>query len=81
MQFSSSSQSHLHWWTTSRYNSCSDFHNINKGVYGFPKCPGANETICEYVRELLDLGAYNEFVQAFLVQAEYWHVSNLKVTH
>jgi len=44
----------------------------HQGVYGFPKCPGANETICEYVRELLDIGVYDYFVQSFLVQAEYW---------
>lgn len=45
----------------------------HQGVYGFPKCPGDNETLCEYVRELLDIGAYVSFVQDFLVQAEYWH--------
>jgi len=44
----------------------------HQGVYGFPKCPGANETICEWVRELLDIGVYDYFVQSFLVQAEYW---------
>ncbi|XP_002733442.1 palmitoyl-protein thioesterase 1-like [Saccoglossus kowalevskii] len=42
-------------------------------VYGFPRCPGDNSTICDYVRELLNLGAYNDFVQSFLCQAEYWH--------
>jgi len=45
----------------------------HQGVYGFPKCPGVNYTMCNYVRELLDIGAYNEWVQSFLVQAEYWH--------
>jgi len=45
----------------------------HQGVYGFPKCPGVNYTICEYVRELLDIGAYVGWVQDFLVQAEYWH--------
>ncbi len=49
------------------------------GVYGFPKCPGVNYTICEYVRELLDMGAYESWIQAFLVQAEYWHVWSVVV--
>ena len=29
-----------------------------KGVFGFPHCPGNNQTICEYVRRLLNFGAY-----------------------
>ena len=33
------------------------------GVYGFPHCPGDNYTICEYVRKLLNFGAYESFVQ------------------
>lgn len=45
----------------------------HQGVYGFPKCPGVNYTICEYMRELLDIGAYVGWIQDFLVQAEYWH--------
>jgi len=44
----------------------------HQGVFGFPKCPGANETICEIVRRMLNLGAYVPFVQDTLVQAEYW---------
>ncbi|XP_035668253.1 palmitoyl-protein thioesterase 1-like [Branchiostoma floridae] len=45
----------------------------HQGVYGFPHCPGDNSTLCDYVRKLLNLGAYNSYVQSFLVQAEYWH--------
>ncbi|XP_072046029.1 palmitoyl-protein thioesterase 1-like [Amphiura filiformis] len=45
----------------------------HQGVFGFPKCPGANYTLCEMVRKLLNLGAYESFIQDFLVQAEYWH--------
>jgi len=45
----------------------------HRGVFGFPKCPGANYKVCEWVRELLDYGAYISFVQRDLVQAEYWH--------
>jgi len=45
----------------------------HQGVYGLPHCPGINYTLCEYIRELLDLGAYLSFVQDSLVQAQYWH--------
>jgi len=44
----------------------------HQGVFGFPKCPGPNETLCEWVRELIDVGVYTGVVQSFLVQAEYW---------
>jgi palmitoyl-protein thioesterase len=44
----------------------------HQGVFGFPKCPGANATLCEIARELIDLGVYDSFVQNHLVQAEYW---------
>jgi len=32
-----------------------------------------NETLCEMLREDLDIGAYVSFVQDHVVQAEYWH--------
>jgi palmitoyl-protein thioesterase len=44
----------------------------HQGVFGFPKCPGDNETICNYIRELLRFGVYEKMVQDHLVQAEYW---------
>jgi len=44
----------------------------HQGVFGFPQCPGDNETICEIVRRMLNLGAYVPIVQNNLVQAEYW---------
>jgi len=44
----------------------------HQGVFGFPRCPGVNYTLCEYVRKLLNYGAYLSFVQNTLVQAEYW---------
>lgn len=44
-----------------------------KGVYGFPRCPIDNVFICDNIRRLLNLGAYEEFVQSRLVQAQYWH--------
>jgi len=45
----------------------------HQGVFGFPRCPGDNITVCNYIRELLRFGAYESFVQDHLVQAEYWH--------
>jgi palmitoyl-protein thioesterase len=45
----------------------------HQGVYGFPRCPINDTKICNYVRELLNYGAYVSFVQHNLVQAEYWH--------
>jgi palmitoyl-protein thioesterase len=44
----------------------------HQGVYGLPRCP-AEAYICNAVRRLLNMGAYVEFVQNTLVQAEYWH--------
>jgi len=38
-----------------------------------PRCPGVNHTVCEYIRRLLDVGVYWQWVQHTLVQAEYWH--------
>jgi palmitoyl-protein thioesterase len=46
----------------------------HQGVYGFPRCPTDKlKSVCDYVRRLLNLGAYVDFVQDQLVQAEYWH--------
>lgn len=45
----------------------------HQGVFGMPRCPGANSTICDMARRMLDLGAYLGFVQNRLVQAQYWH--------
>ncbi|XP_060083382.1 palmitoyl-protein thioesterase 1-like [Ylistrum balloti] len=44
----------------------------HQGVFGFPRCPGDNETLCDYMRKLLNIGAYVSFVQNNLAQAEYW---------
>jgi len=45
----------------------------HQGVYGFPRCPVDDVTICDYIRRLLNYGAYVGFVQNNLVQAQYWH--------
>ena len=40
---------------------------------GLPKCFGDNHVICDYVRRLLNYGAYIPWIQNSLVQAQYWH--------
>merc|ERR1712215_127553 len=45
----------------------------HQGVFGFPNCPGEINFFCDIVRDLLSYGAYVEFVQDILVQAQYWH--------
>ncbi|XP_076361549.1 palmitoyl-protein thioesterase 1 [Tachypleus tridentatus] len=49
------------------------FGGQHQGVYGFPRCPGDNSTICDYIRKLLNYGAYIGWIQSYLVQAQYWH--------
>eukprot|EP01132_Coremiostelium_polycephalum_P008250 gene8250-10138_t len=44
----------------------------HQGVYGAPRCPSTNQTLCNLARELLNLGVYVGFVQDHLVQAQYW---------
>jgi len=61
-----------------RYNTPSVYNLVSvggqhQGVYGFPKCPGANDFFCDKVREMLNIGAYDPSVQDNLAQAEYWH--------
>jgi len=48
------------------------FGGQHQGVYGLPNCAG-NHYICDYVRRLLNYGAYTSWVQNSLVQAQYWH--------
>merc|ERR1712168_1000902 len=45
----------------------------HQGVFGFPNCPGENIFFCDIVGDLLNYGAYVDFVQNILVQAQYWH--------
>ncbi|XP_044281210.1 palmitoyl-protein thioesterase 1 isoform X2 [Varanus komodoensis] len=45
----------------------------HQGVYGLPHCPGESSHICDWIRKMLDLGAYTKSVQERLVQAQYWH--------
>ncbi|XP_040830225.1 palmitoyl-protein thioesterase 1 isoform X3 [Ochotona curzoniae] len=43
------------------------------GVFGLPRCPGESSHICDWIRKVLNAGAYSKAVQERLVQAEYWH--------
>ncbi|KAL0477677.1 palmitoyl-protein thioesterase [Acrasis kona] len=45
----------------------------HRGVFGLPRCIGANVTLCEYARRMLDYGAYLGFVQDHLAQSNYWN--------
>lgn len=45
----------------------------HQGVYGLPRCPGEETSYCDLARKLLNYGAYTDFVQRNLVQAQYWH--------
>jgi len=49
------------------------FGGQHQGVYGLPSCPGENHVICDYVRRMLNYGAYENWIQSRLVQAQYWH--------
>ncbi|XP_074597236.1 palmitoyl-protein thioesterase 1-like isoform X2 [Brevipalpus obovatus] len=53
----------------------------HQGVFGFPRCPGSNETLCNLVRKMLSYGAYEGFVQDHVVQAQYWHDPNKEETY
>jgi len=44
-----------------------------QGVYGLPSCLGEDHTVCDYMRRLLNYGAYVGWIQRMLVQAQYWH--------
>lgn len=48
------------------------FGGQHQGIYGLPKCLG-NHLICDYVRRMLNYGAYVHWIQNGLVQAQYWH--------
>uniref|UniRef100_A0A8C4SKX2 Palmitoyl-protein thioesterase 1 n=1 Tax=Erpetoichthys calabaricus TaxID=27687 RepID=A0A8C4SKX2_ERPCA len=45
----------------------------HQGVYGLPHCPGHSVAICNWIRKMLNTGAYTKLVQDHLVQAQYWH--------
>ena len=42
----------------------------HQGVFGFPKCPGEDLQLCDYLRELLTYGAYENYVQHHISAAQ-----------
>lgn len=51
------------------------FGGQHQGIFGFPNCPREPEDsrLCEYVRRILNHGAYTKLIQDISVQAQYWH--------
>ncbi|KAG8040705.1 hypothetical protein G9C98_002701 [Cotesia typhae] len=47
----------------------------HQGVYGLPNCGSLEHKACDYLRRMLNHGAYLSFIQNRFVQAEYWHDS------
>lgn len=45
----------------------------HQGVYGLPRCLGDDVKLCDYIRSLLNHGAYKKWIQSFVTPAEYWH--------
>ncbi|XP_022122260.2 palmitoyl-protein thioesterase 1 [Pieris rapae] len=45
----------------------------HQGVYGLPHCGALQHQTCDYIRKLLNYGAYYSWLQKSLVQATYWH--------
>ncbi|KAK4876696.1 hypothetical protein RN001_009202 [Aquatica leii] len=45
----------------------------HQGVYGLPNCGSIDHKTCDYIRRVLNHGAYISWVQKSLVQATYWH--------
>ncbi|XP_037028830.1 palmitoyl-protein thioesterase 1 [Bradysia coprophila] len=45
----------------------------HQGVFGLPNCPSLSHRSCESFRKMLNIAAYTEWMQNFLVQATYWH--------
>ncbi|KAJ6637666.1 Palmitoyl-protein thioesterase 1 [Pseudolycoriella hygida] len=45
----------------------------HQGVFGLPNCPSLSQKSCESFRRMLNVAAYTNWMQNFLVQATYWH--------
>jgi len=48
------------------------FGGQHQGVFGLPNC-APEDLLCEEMRRLLNLGAYIDWIQSSLIQAQYWH--------
>lgn len=49
------------------------FGGQHQGVYGIPNCASLNHAMCDYIRRMLNYGAYFKLIQEKLIQAGYWH--------
>jgi len=50
------------------------FGSPHQGVFGVPECQAsASLELCELVRRLLSLGAYEPWIQDLVTPAQYWH--------
>ncbi|XP_071531238.1 palmitoyl-protein thioesterase 1 isoform X2 [Panulirus ornatus] len=48
------------------------FGGQHQGIFGLPSCQ-PDDLFCEEMRRLLSMGAYINWIQDTLVQAQYWH--------
>ena len=55
------------------FQSCVTDSLYKMSFSGIPSCLGEDHTVCDYVRRMLNYGAYTSWIQSFVVQAEYWH--------
>merc|ERR1711990_1400559 len=51
------------------------FGSPHQGVFGIPECEAGvgNVLLCELVRQLISLGAYEPWIQDLVAPAQYWH--------
>jgi len=51
------------------------FGSPHQGVFGVPECEAevGNALLCELVRQLISLGAYEPWIQDLVAPAQYWH--------
>ena len=59
------------------FNNVVSMGGVQNGIFGLPNCPenSSSYSLCEAMRKLLNLGAYWDWIQRRLIQAQYWHDS------
>ena len=45
----------------------------HEGVFGLPNCIGKHSAWCNLSKSIIKMGAYTNYVQNHVVQAQYWH--------
>uniref|UniRef100_A0A8C4N7Z9 Palmitoyl-protein thioesterase 1 n=1 Tax=Eptatretus burgeri TaxID=7764 RepID=A0A8C4N7Z9_EPTBU len=48
------------------------FGGQHQGIYGLPHCLNPEPGFCDFIRKMINAGAYTKVIQDNLVQAEYW---------